>query len=194
MSGHPLQRYVDLLAAVGARRLADLTQPDAECATGGVVTSVRQLKTRRGDRMATFLLEDEAAKTEAVVFPEAFGRFGGHIADDAMLLVKGKYEHDEDTSRLVASEITPLEVVREQVVREVEVRIASRGAGRDLIRQLAGVFDRHPGDRRVSLVVEVRDGGRPMRVRTATARRIRPSDRFVRDVEALCGHGSVRLK
>jgi len=33
-----------------------------------------------------------------------------------------------------------------------------------------------------------------MRVRAATARRIKPSDLFVRDVEAVCGAGSVMLK
>jgi hypothetical protein len=61
------------------------------------------------------------------------------------------------------------------------------------MRELADVLERHPGDRRVSLVVEV-NGGAPLRVRAATARRIRPSDMFVRDVEAVCGAGSVLLK
>jgi len=37
-------------------------------------------------------------------------------------------------------------------------------------------------------------GGPKLRVRAATARRIRPSDRFVREVEAVCGAGSVVLK
>ncbi len=37
-------------------------------------------------------------------------------------------------------------------------------------------------------------GSHGLRVRTATARRIRPSDGFVRDVEAVCGPGAVVLK
>ena len=53
--------------------------------------------------------------------------------------------------------------------------------------------DRQPGDRRVALVVE-RGPPAPMRVRAATARRIKPSDLFVRDVEAVCGAGAVVLK
>src|SRR4029079_16143938 len=36
MSGHPLQRYADVLAAAGARRLSELTQSEADCAIGGV--------------------------------------------------------------------------------------------------------------------------------------------------------------
>jgi hypothetical protein len=38
------------------------------------------------------------------------------------------------------------------------------------------------------------NGGAPVRVRAGTARRIRPSDAFVREVESVCGTGSVMLK
>jgi hypothetical protein len=62
------------------------------------------------------------------------------------------------------------------------------------MRRLAGVLERHPGDRRVSFVVDVAGGERPLRVRAATARRIKPSEHFVRDVEALCGAGSVTMR
>jgi DNA polymerase-3 subunit alpha len=194
MSGHPLQRYAEVLTAVGARRLADLTQSDADCAIGGIVTGLRQLRTKRGDRMGVFTLEEEAAKVETVVFPEAFTRFGGVISDDAMVLVRGKYERDDESSRLVASEITPLDVVRDRTVREVRIRLTGKTASPDRMRQLAEVLERYPGDRRVSLDVEVNGQAPAMRVRTAISHRVKPSDRFVRDVEAICGAGSVSLR
>jgi DNA polymerase-3 subunit alpha len=194
MSGHPLQRYAEALAAVGAHRPEDLTQSDADCSVAGVVSGMRALKTKRGERMAVFSLEGETAKVETVVYPEAFTKFGGLLADDAMLVVRGQYKRDEESSRLVAAEITPIDVVREKAIRAVEIRLGGRSLGRQVIRDLAGVLDRYPGDRVVSLVVEVKEGGHPMRVRAATARRIKPSDHFVRDVEAVCGAGAVVLK
>jgi DNA polymerase-3 subunit alpha len=193
MSGHPLSRFAEVLAAAGARRMADLTESQAGCAVGGVATAIRQLKTKRGDRMAVFSLEDEAAKIEAVVFPEAFTRYGGFIVDDAMLLVRGDYEREDDVGRLKVAEITPLDVVRDRAVREVEIRVRAREVTKPLMERLAGVLERHAGDRRLAVVVEV-NGQAPMRVRTATARRIRPSDHFVRDVESVCGPGSVHLR
>jgi DNA polymerase-3 subunit alpha len=194
MSGHPLQRYAAVVQAAGARWLSALTQSEADCAVAGIVTGIRHLKTKRGDRMAVFNFEDEAVKTEAVVFPEAFGRFGSLIVDDAMLLVRGKYERDDESSRLVVSELTPLDVVREKTVREVQIRLAGSALGKDAMRALAGILDRHAGDRPVSFVMDVNGGGPHVRVRAGTARRIRPSDQFVRDVEAVCGSGSVMLK
>ena len=194
MSGHPLQRYAETLAAVGARRPGDLTQSEADCSIGGIVTGLRPLKTKRGDRMAVFMLEDDVAKVEAVVFPEAFAKCGALVVDEAMLLVKGKYERDEESSRLVVSEITSLDAVRERAVREVEILLAGVAVGKGQMEALATILERHPGDRRVSLIVGMNGRGPHLRTRVATARRIRPSDQFVRDVEALCGSGAVVLK
>ena len=195
MSGHPLQRYAAVLAAAGARRLAELTQSDPDCAIGGVVTGLRPLKTKRGDRMCVFMLEQEAAKVETVVFPEAFGKYGSLVTGDAMLLIRGKFERDEDTCRLLASEIVPLDIVRDRAVREVQIRLApGRGTERDAMRRLAVVLERFPGDRRLSFVVDVNGRAPGLRVRTAAAHRIQPSDRFIQEVEAICGAGSVVLK
>ena len=193
MSGHPLQRYADVLAVSGARLPKDLTASEADISIAGVIAGLRQLKTKRGDRMAAFSLEDDAAKVEAVIFPEAFAKFGSLVTDDAMIVARGKYERDEDSSRLVIAEIVPLDSVRERAVRAVEIRLAGTGVGRKTLADLATVLERYPGDRRVSVIVEVR-GNAPLRVRADTARRIRPTDHFVKDVEAVCGAGSVVLK
>jgi DNA polymerase-3 subunit alpha len=195
MSGHPLQRYGEVLAAAGAKRLVDLVQSVPDCTIGGVITGIRQLKTKRGDRMAVFMLEQETAKVETVVFPEAFSKCGGLIVGDAMVLVKGKFDKDDESSKLVASEITPLDAVRERAVREVTIHLDGGRAGdRGALRRLVAVLERYPGDRRVTFVVDINGRAPSLRVRTATAHRIQPSDRFVHDVEAICGSGAVTLK
>jgi len=107
-----------------------------------------------------------------------------------MLIVRGKYEREEETSRLVVAEITPIDVVRDRAVREVEIRLAGPSLARQAMHALAGVLDKHAGDRRVRFVVEM-NGAVGLRVRVATARRVRPSDSFVRDVEGVCGSGAV---
>ena len=194
MTGHPLQRYAEAIAAVGARRLQDLPQSEPTCAIAGIVTGLRPLKTKRGDRMAVFMLEDEVGQGRDRRVP------GGLSADSAPSSPTTRCcscaaSTSATTSRAgcVVREITPLEFVREKAVRGVEIRLAGKGLARPVMRELANVLDRHPGDRRVSVVVEV-NGGARLRVRAATARRISPSDSFVKDVEAVCGTGTVVLK
>ena len=193
MSGHPVVRYASAIQAVGAKRLGEMTQSEADVSTAGIVTGTRQLKTKRGDRMAVFMLEDEAGKVEVVVFPEAYNRYGGLIADDALLMVRGKYEKDDDTARMVAAELTPLDVIRDRAIREVLVTVPATQSSREFATSLQLVFEKHPGDRRVSILIDTGQGD-GMRVKTQTQRRVRPSDAFVADVEALCGAGSVELK
>jgi len=194
MSGHPLQRYASVIAGAGAKTPGALAQSMPECAVAGVITGLRSLKTKKGDRMCVFLLEDEASKVEVVVYPEAFARFGGSAVDDAMVLVKGKYERDEESSKVVAMELVLLDVVRDKAVREVEILVSGGDVRRDALRKLDGVFERHAGDRPVMFVIDLNGGADHYRVRVGTARRIRPSEPFVRDVEAICGGQSVVLR
>ena len=148
------------------------------------------------DLMAVFMLDDEGGKVKVVVFPEAYSRYGGLIADDALLLVRGKYERDDDSGSLKANELVPLDVVREKAIREVLVTVPASQGSKEFANTLRSVFERYPGDRRVSIVINAgptSDAPDGLRIKTLIQRRVKPTDQFVRDVEALCGAGSVEL-
>ena len=49
---------------------------------GGLVTALRLIKTKKGDRMASFVLEDLEGSVEVLVFPEAYKKAGARLADD----------------------------------------------------------------------------------------------------------------
>jgi DNA polymerase III subunit alpha len=195
MSGHPIDRFADELAAFGAKRLDALTASEADVAVGGIAGAVRALKTRKGDRMAVFPLEDVGGAIEVVVFPDAFQKFGSLVVADAMLVVRGKFEKDDESARLVASEILPISSLRERIAREVAIRLSVPPHGRPTFEALAELLARHRGDRRVSLELDVRSQTGPMRVVADVGQvRVRPSEKLVAEVEALCGSGTVTLR
>ncbi|MBI2223135.1 MAG: DNA polymerase III subunit alpha [Acidobacteria bacterium] len=196
MSGHPIERHAEDLREFGAKPIAEMTASEADVWVGGIVSGLRPLKTRKGDRMCVFMLEDIAGSLETVVFPETFSRFG-HLAEaDAMLVVRGKFEKDDESARLVATEILPIAALKERVAREVAIRVSMPPHGRDTLEALAEVLARHRGDRRVSIELEMKNGGgRALRVRADVGQmRVRPSERLVADVERLCGSGSITLR
>ncbi len=194
MSGHPLERFSDDLKAFGAARVAELTTSLADVWVGGIVSGLRPLKTKKGDRMCVFMLDDIGGSIEVVVFPETFGRFGALVAADAMVLARGKFEKDDESARLVATELMPISALRERTTREVAIHLAMPPHSRATLEALAELFTRHRGDRRVSLELDVRNEGRPMRVKADVAQRVRPSEKLVEEVEQLCGTGSVELR
>jgi DNA polymerase-3 subunit alpha len=193
MSGHPLERFTEELKTFGAQRVAELAQSLADVWVGGIVSGLRPLKTKRGDRMAVFMLDDIAGGIEVVVFPETFGKHGHLIAADAMLLVRGKFEKDDESARLVATELQPIALLKERTTREVVIHLTL--SSRNTMEALAELLSRHRGDRRVSLELDVRhNGDKPLRVRADVALRVRPSEKLVEEVEQLCGAGSVLLR
>jgi DNA polymerase-3 subunit alpha len=161
---------------------------------GGIVSGLRPLKTRRGDRMCVFTVEDAHGGLEIVVFPEAFKQHG-HLAEEGQLvLVRGRFERDEESARLLAEEIAPIEIVRERLATSVAIRLSTPQHGRDTFVKLWDVLMQHKGDRRVTL--ELQEADRHLRVKLDVNGqiRVRPSERLVSDVERICGAGSVSLR
>jgi DNA polymerase-3 subunit alpha len=194
MSGHPLDRFGEDLKVFGARRVADLTTSEADIWVGGIVSALRPLKTKKGDRMAVFMLDDVAGNVEVVVFPETFSKHGSAIEPDAMLLVRGKLEKDEESARIVATELMPIAALKERTTKEVAIHLAVPPHGRPTFEALAELFSRHRGDRRVSLELNVNGQPRGLRVRADVAQRVRPSEKLVAELELLCGAGTVELR
>jgi DNA polymerase-3 subunit alpha len=193
LSGHPIERHAGELRAFGARRVAEFTASEADVWIGGIVSGCRQLKTKKGDRMAAFVLDDPTGTVEVVVFPDAFGKYGSLVENDALVAVRGKLEKDDETMRLVASELLPIDDVRERITQEVAVRLAMPPQDRGTLEALAEILSRHRGDRRVALEIELRSG-HPIRVRADLALRVKPTPRLVLEVEQVCGSGSIVLR
>jgi DNA polymerase-3 subunit alpha len=168
---------------------------EADTSVGGIVAACRQLKTRKGDRMAVFTLEDAIGGVEIVVFPEAYARAATLIETGTLVLVRGKLERDDETVRILATEIAPLESVRERLAREVNIHLR-RPADRGMLESLGEIFSRHRGDRKVSFEVETGEPGSRLRVRVEVSSqiRVRPSPALISEVEQLVGTGSVELR
>jgi DNA polymerase-3 subunit alpha len=193
MSGHPLERFSEELKTFGAKRLAELAGSEADVWVGGIVSGLRPLKTKKGDRMCVFMLDDIAGSLEVVVFPETFGKHGSLVESDAMLLVRGKFEKDDESARIVATELLPIAALKERTTREVIIHLP-KTTGRPTFEALAELLTRHRGDRRVFLELDVKSQEKPLRVRSEVAQRVRPSERLVLEVEQICGAGSIELR
>ena len=55
--------------------------------------------------MAVFTLEDSQGGVEVIAFPETYQRSAALIETGIMVLVRGKLERDDESVRILASEI-----------------------------------------------------------------------------------------
>ena len=109
VSDHPLmgaERALRRLVECSIAELAEL-EDGAMRTVAGVVTALSRKYTKRGDLMATFVLEDIASSIEVMVFPKTMLLYNELLASDAIVTVKGRVDGREDTTKMMALEITP---------------------------------------------------------------------------------------
>ena len=195
LSGHPIERHLGDLRAIGAKTIEQLEGAEADVSIGGIISGCRHVKTRKGDRMAAFILEDLGGSLEVVVFPEAFKQCESVVQNDALVVVRGKLEKDEESAKILATEITTVESLRGRLAREVSIRLAVPPHGKPTFQAIADVLSQYRGDRRLSLELQIGGKGPGLRVRAdVPSVRVRASQRLVAELERICGAGSVTLK
>jgi DNA polymerase-3 subunit alpha len=192
LSGHPIDAYRDQLDSAGARTIASLIVGDKMVLVGGIIRTHRALKTRRGAPMAVLSLEDRGGSLEVVVFPKVYERCGTILAPDRMVLVSGKLDKDEETARLMADDVRPIENLSVSVGKTLSIHLMSAHHDRATWQALADLFRVHRGPGRISLQLDLTERTPPLRVRVRlTDARVRPSADLTKAVERICGEGTV---
>jgi len=113
---------------------------------GGIISALNRKYTRKGDQMATFVLEDLQGTIEVTVFPKTLEKHGHQLADDLIVSVRGRLDkRDESRVGFMASDITVLEGLR--VGQEVlHLKFVARAMTEKLIAELQTILREHPGD------------------------------------------------
>jgi len=112
---------------------------------GGVVTGLARKYTKRGELMATFILEDLQSAIEVFVFPRTMATVGHLLEDDAIVTIKGRLDLRDDTPKVICSELKRPHLDLDgaeplRVVLPVNALDDSRvGQLRDLLSEHAGV-------------------------------------------------------
>jgi DNA polymerase III subunit alpha len=111
---------------------------------GGVVTGLQRKWTRKGDLMAVFTLEDLRSSVEVMVFPRTMQEQGHKLADDAVVIVKGRVDKRDDAPKLIAQNIDVLEV-GDSDAEPLRVRMPPQLLSQATVAHLKQILADHPG-------------------------------------------------
>jgi DNA polymerase-3 subunit alpha len=201
ITGHPLERHAKELEEFANATTATLAKMNGgqEIALGAIITSIRDLKTRKGDRMAVLQVEDLEGYAEVVVFPDCYRACFRLLNEDEVVLISGRPDTEDDSARMIASDIQPLTSFFEQKAnaktREVQISVVLTGLSDEVPERLRDLLERHRGEVPVSLRLQ-RPSPHGFRAHLAPNRFlwVTPSPQLVSDLEELLGHGCVRLR
>jgi DNA polymerase III subunit alpha len=168
LSDHPLKQLAPKVKLLSPLALGSLEeQPDkAKVSAVVMVSELRQVTTRKGDRMAVLQLEDLTGSCEAVVFPKAYARLADHLMVDARLLVWASVDRRDDRVQLIVDDcrsIDDLQLLMVEIPAEQAADITVQHRLRECLHR-----HRPPQDQvgsRVPVVALVRQGDQARFVR-----------------------------
>ena len=154
VSDHPLMGAERALRRLSDCSIAELAEfEDGALRTvAGVVTTLQRKYTKRGDLMATFVLEDLGAAIEVMVFPKTMVTYGELLASDTIVAVKGRVDTRDDMPKLMAMEITRPEL-HVDAGPPVRLRVRATALTDDKVARLKSVLSENSGDSPVFLTI-----------------------------------------
>jgi len=125
----------------------------------GMVSSVVIKLTRTGKHMATFMLEDTTGSVEALTFK--YDEMQDIIAEDAIIKVKGKFEHGDRGNQIIIYEAEALELNEDDAKpKQFALNIPAASFDSTRVQKLNRILSEYPGRDYVVLFVLQADGRR----------------------------------
>ncbi|OPL11511.1 MAG: DNA polymerase III subunit alpha [delta proteobacterium MLS_D] len=191
VSGHPLLKYSDMLALVASatsETLGSLSDgsPVSVC---GVVSGVREVSTRKKETMAYVTLDDMKGIIPVILFPEVYRAIYGLIAGDMPIHVKGTVDAGEEGTKILATEVVPLEEAVKNPVGSVHFTINLSNIEQNL-DVLKKILEKHRGNCPAYLHLNG-DNHAETIIYLGDKSRVVLSDSIRADVDRILGSGST---
>ncbi|HVE94592.1 MAG TPA: DNA polymerase III subunit alpha, partial [Acidimicrobiales bacterium] len=186
VSDHPLKG-----AEAALKRHAECSVSDAReledgtvRVVGGIVTSLQRKWTKKGDLMATFVLEDLDRAIDVMVFPKTMADWGALLVDDAIVCIKARVDKREDEPKLMALDVRR-PTLTFGTVTDLEIDVPLGTLTDRTVAELKRLLQEHPGDSAV--ILRVGD----TRVRLSDDFRVERSSRLMAELRVLLGPNAI---
>ncbi|REE99721.1 DNA polymerase III subunit alpha [Thermomonospora umbrina] len=190
VSDHPLLGVEHILAKEADVSIANLTadgdRPDGQVVTvAGLVSGLQRKVTKQGNSWAMFALEDLGGSIEVMCFPSSYQLCSTLLAEDAILVVRGRIDKREDVAKIIAMEVIQPDLTVAESGAPLAVTLPIGRCTPPIVERLKEVLITHPGSNEVHL--HLQNGPRVTVVRLDDKLRVAPSPALMGDLKQLLG-------
>ncbi len=130
LSGHPLDSYERVLQKLGVKRYVDFEalseRGSCEGRLAGIVISVRERKSQRGNKFAFAVFSDTTGQFEAVIFSDTLAQCRDLLEPGTAVLLSVAAERDGDTVKMRVEALEALDKAAAGVQRGLRVVLDTR--------------------------------------------------------------------
>jgi DNA polymerase III subunit alpha len=193
-SSHPLAEFDADLRRYASHEVQQLRELEhnAEARIGGMISQVRLMTTKRGDRFVRCKIADFTGQAECVMWPSDFARYKDCFVDDRIFLVEAivDWQGRGDEPVLQLRKVLTIEQAKKDLTRGLVLRMVLGQHSAEVIDGVARVLKRSQGP--CPVFMQVRDGaGRRAHFRLGDDFKVHPAEVKVEELEMLLGPGSV---
>ena len=190
VSDHPLFGLERLLSNASDCAIASLTADDsrgdgAPITIAGMITGLQRKLTKQGNPWAIASIEDLDGAIECLFFPATYALVATALAEDAVVIVKGRLDRREDVAKLIAMDLTVPELTDAAARGPVKISLPTQRCTPPVVERLKEVLVAHPGVTEVQLALQ--SAGRTTVLRIDEGLRVTPSPALFGDLKALLG-------
>jgi DNA polymerase III subunit alpha len=157
---------------------------------GGILSGVTRKVTKKGDAWAAATLEDLGGAIEVLFFPNSYQLYATAIADDAIVIVKGKVDKRDDVPKLIAMDMTiPDLTTGADGSAPIVLQLPVTKCVPPVVEQLRDVLRTHPGTTEVHL--RLRGNQKTTVVRLDDKLRVTPGPALHADLKQLLGPSCI---
>lgn len=162
LSGHPLEKYKDVINGLSNVRSSDFVYSEDEevisrlydgqgVTMGGMITSKTIKSTRNNKMMAFITLEDLYGVVEVIIFPNDYEKNKNILNEDAKIFVKGRVSIvDEQDSKIILQKMIPFDNIRSNLYIKIKDYITYQKLYDELIKPIG----EYKGDDKVIVYLE----------------------------------------
>jgi DNA polymerase-3 subunit alpha len=157
---------------------------------GGILSGVTRKVTKKGDAWAAATLEDLGGAIEVLFFPNSYQLYATAIADDAIVIIKGKVDRRDDVPKLIAMDMTiPDLTIGIDGGAPIVLNLPVTKCVPPVVEQLRDVLRTHPGTTEVHL--KLRGNQKTTVVRLDDKLRVTASPALHADLKQLLGPSCI---
>jgi DNA polymerase-3 subunit alpha len=113
---------------------------------GGVVNALKEINTKKGDRMAFVTLEDLSGVVEVIIFPELYKNSILLLKGEEPVFIKGRMDAGEENIKVIANEVLPFDKAVGKLTTSIHLRVNSSGLSLQDLVAIREIFQDCPGD------------------------------------------------
>lgn len=132
LTGHPVSSFREELQRFTSASIGELkVNGEQGVVIAGLISDMRTMNSRRGDRIAFVTLDDNTGRIEVAVFADAFRSYRDLLSKDRIVVVEGMISTDEYTGgyKMSADRIWSIEQARESFAKAITVDVGETDAG-----------------------------------------------------------------